>query len=386
MRHNIPSPLDHNPFCSFLNKIWAEGWLDEFSENHFLIKAMNNNLDSFKGYQQLRNNNCNIHNCNNYNTLALNFLMNFSNKLDGLNNRFGNNKIELFVKNQLSAGKEKKYNEDQFFQALSEVEVLNFFSNKPVTNCVYEPVFGNSKSNPEARFYYKFYDLVDHRDENDSSISDELIVDIEVKTPGFSKKILSEPAILPCICLSDKGFKEISSYSTTNNLKCIMPRIKNLIKFLNDSAKKFEYLNSKRHLNLVYINWTYSELPQDGYLEPYSLLYNDINGLLKNKNIGIKMGLSEDVYNKITAVITYTSSLDNLLTTDFRHLWATHCFSIIPIQNNPYLVHITNMDYKKNRTAPYVMIESYALNLTEKAIHLKQGFDIMQLSKKYAKK
>ena len=54
MRHDIPFPI-HNDYeiCHYLKNIWECGWLDEYSDEHFLIKAIENRLTTFVGYTQM---------------------------------------------------------------------------------------------------------------------------------------------------------------------------------------------------------------------------------------------------------------------------------------------------------------------------------------------
>ena len=72
-------------------------------------------------------------------------------------------------------------------------------------------------------------------------------------------------------------------------------------------------------------NWSYSDFPSNSFLEAWSLLTNDFNGLLTHREIGPKLHLSEplnpEAFSKITAIIVYTSSLDQLMFTDFRYVW-----------------------------------------------------------------
>lgn len=62
MRHDIPFPI-HNDYeiCHYLKNIWECGWLDEYSDEHFLIKAIENRLTTFVGYTQMLNNEPNLH-------------------------------------------------------------------------------------------------------------------------------------------------------------------------------------------------------------------------------------------------------------------------------------------------------------------------------------
>ena len=52
-------PSVEHDLTGFLKKIWEEGWLDEYSEEHFLIKEINNNLSDIKWASQFINNNSN---------------------------------------------------------------------------------------------------------------------------------------------------------------------------------------------------------------------------------------------------------------------------------------------------------------------------------------
>ena len=46
--------------CGFLNTAWIEGWMDEYSDNHFLIKVIENRLETFVGKEQLIENDLNM--------------------------------------------------------------------------------------------------------------------------------------------------------------------------------------------------------------------------------------------------------------------------------------------------------------------------------------
>ena len=67
-----PYPLAGIDLPGMLKKAWEEGWLDEYDENHFLIKAIYGNLDRYHGYQQYIANNLHM-----WNTTKENFQINF---------------------------------------------------------------------------------------------------------------------------------------------------------------------------------------------------------------------------------------------------------------------------------------------------------------------
>ena len=136
IRHEIPFPTHiDNEICSYLKKIWEYGWFDEYSDEHFLIKAIENRLTTFVGYTQMINNELNYHGIIKHNGIVdnnsfnSNFCMNLSIRLASLEDVFGRVHIEKFVKDQLSAGKQR-YNEDTFFEALSEISILWFYAFK----------------------------------------------------------------------------------------------------------------------------------------------------------------------------------------------------------------------------------------------------------------
>lgn len=131
MRSNTKFPIeDDMGLCDFLRNAWRDGWLDEYSADHFLIKAIENRLTTFVGKEQLIENNINLQGIINEdgsintNAFNLDFCTNFSLRMQALTEIFGNKNIKGFITNQMSAGK-KHYNEDTFFEALSEVSILS---------------------------------------------------------------------------------------------------------------------------------------------------------------------------------------------------------------------------------------------------------------------
>ena len=350
MRHETTCPLSDNFLCGFLNNIWKDGWLDCFSNDHFLIHAINDNISNYHGKKRLEENNANLFCFKSH--VGMDFSINLSNKLDHLCKVFEKEQIKKFVVDQLSAGKEH-YDEDQFFRALTEVEVLHFFSNYVYSvnkKCIYEPHIGINGKNPEARFIF----------------DNKVIVDIEVKTPGFSNNDILDKLLLPTVLINNDGRNALSKLCVNRNVKCLFPRVRKLVDFLNSAASKFERPLSSMHVNLLYINWTYSEFPSKSFLEAYSILFNDLTGLLKHKEIGLQFGVSEEAYSKISAVIVYTSSLNNLVFQDFRYLWSTKNFSIIFLNGDETLItKITQMDWHLNSTAPLVLSDFKAHSIDD---------------------
>ena len=56
-------------------------------------------------------------------------------------------------------------------------------------------------------------------------------------------------------------------------------------------------------------------------MEAWSLLTNPYNGLLNHREIGLNFGLEKEVYDRITAIIVYTESLEGLMFGDYRFVW-----------------------------------------------------------------
>lgn len=321
-------PLEGGDFpFGFLRYMWESGWLDDFSEQHFLIKVIEDRLSSFVGERQANLDNTAIYPIISKNNFTETFLMNFSVKMQGLSNAFGEKQIERFVRDQLSAGK-KNYNEEQFFRALSEISVIAYILG--LANWkekIYEPQL-NNKKNPEVR-------LITDQD---------VIIDIEVKTPGFNQNNINEKKLMPTVLLTKEGKEAIKKHCEENNMICLMPRVGKLKDFINSAAEKFELPQDDKHLNLLFINWSYSEFAPDAYQEAYSLLVNPVNGIIRNKEIGMKMGISEEAYEKISAIIVYSDSLNGLAFLDLRHIWIKQKFRMIAINPNIEYKRFTGMN------------------------------------------
>lgn len=258
-----------------------------------------------------------------------NFCINFSAKLKSMADFFGEMKIKDFIENQLAAGKEK-YDEDQFFRALSEVSILNYWRMRSNSG-EYEPRT-IEKKNPEARFHCR----------------NGVIVDVEVKTPGFAVVDQIKKYAIPTVLLDDKGL-EFGEYCKAHSLVPIMPRVHKLKEFLNSAAEKFLPVDHVSHINLLYINWSFSEYPELSYLEAYGLLVNPDNGLLVNRTIAKEIGVNDEVFSRISAVVVYNESLNGLMFGDFRYVWTRSedglpHFGIIALHNNEGLLGTTGMN------------------------------------------
>ena len=108
-------------FLKTIRGFWKQGVLDDYSDNHFLIRAIHNDVSYFKDLF-LRRNITTI----DPNIFPWHFVVNIDFKIRNFIDRFGSSEIENFFRNQFAAGK-KHYNENQFFEALSEFYILSFF-------------------------------------------------------------------------------------------------------------------------------------------------------------------------------------------------------------------------------------------------------------------
>ena len=289
---------------------WEKGIFDDYSEKHFIIRAINNDASYFKELF-LRKNIKEI----NPTSFPWNFIANLNVKTVNLMQCFGNDVIENFFRNQFAAGK-NNYNENQFFEALSEFYLLTYFANfgpAKLTEAIYEPRLVDSDKNPEARFVY----------------GNDVVLDIEIKTPNFPDRNLLENFIIPTYLLNDKGREKLSDFCNTNNINCHMPRILKIKDFINYAGEKFADISSENHINLLVINWTSTDLSETELFEPTTLLCNPKNGLFRNKDVALKLGISEEALSKISAIFFYILPERCLLFNDFRYLFATKQYKII---------------------------------------------------------
>lgn len=322
-----------------LQKAWEEGWIDEFSDDHFLIKAIEKRLDKYPKLFQVPACWLPLYPIT-PTTFQENFCINFSGKIYGLISLFGEDKIQRFFTAQLSAGK-ANYEENQFFRALSEVSVLSYWRMRAKSG-EYEPKT-NGKKNPEARMI----------------CINGVTVDIEVKTPGFKDFAGIENIVIPTVLLDDQGRKAFMEFCKSHGLNGAMPRVMKIKDFLNSAAEKFEEVDHVHHMNLLYINWTLSEFEESGYQEAFSLMAHSINGILKYKALGLSLGINEEVYDKITAVIVYTESLHGLMFGEFRYVWirghdGQPQFGIIGMHNCDGLFETTGMNPYANQLTPVI--------------------------------
>lgn len=326
MRKDIPFPREDHPMTEFLKKAWTNGWLDEYSDEHFLIRAIEDRLEDFVGKFQLTQNNlamyCPLGKNGEFDSSVFSntFCINLSMKLTGMADAFGENEVKRFITDQLSAGKQNHYNEDTFLQALSEISILSFWLSRcHWDQTVYEPRVktGENNKNPEASFVY-------HIRQPENCTPKSIKVNVEVKSPAFPHDNHDgEKILIPSVLLTEQGRSLVQEFCKDNAVTYLHPRALKLVEFINSAAEKFE-VPEENELNLLYINWSYRDYPSNSFLEAASLLSNPYNGLLNYPDIAWKLKVAPDAFHKISAIVVYTESLEGVMFTDYRHVWQHH--------------------------------------------------------------
>lgn len=325
MRHEKTFPKKEGLIMQFLHRAWCEGWLDEYSDDHFVIRALENRIDTFTAFNQFSGNTVNssgiIHSFNDFfdEGKCETFCMNLSQRLQYMSSVFGDKAIQDFVQNQLAAGK-GKYNEDSFFEALSEISVLSAIGTTlNWERALYEPHVGESNKNPEASFLCNRMDIKDSKQESFS-------VNVEVKTPRFEEIIKNQPVFIPGKLLSSEGREKLAAFCSENEITYLAPRVLKLRDYINSAASKFK-VASKETFNILFINWSFRDFPDSGFYEAWSLLTNNENGILKHAESAKEIGVNPDALSKISAIVVYTEGLEGLLFGDFKYIWQQNIHS-----------------------------------------------------------
>lgn len=351
MRHDTPFPRTNNPLLSYLKDAWENGLLDKYPDDHIIIQSIEDRLDNLDYLSQLINHNANAPYTPlksdgeiDYHLFAENFIINLSVKLGALKGKFPDKKFDSFISEQLSAStKSGVFSVDSFLQALSEIEVLCFLAGADWDEYIYENPIGSNGANPEATFVKN----IDGKD---------VRVNVEVKTPEFKKIIDTPHKILPAYLLSKEGRQKYQEMCSKMKLEFIPPRVTKLSEFLESATKKFNDYG-ENEINLLFINWTYSDIKVGGFLEAWSLLANDLNGLLNHPEIAKALPFStkitDDTFKKVSAVIVYTSSLDEMMFTDFSHVfipqpYVEHHFRMYINDTNPNSINLIKMITQMN--------------------------------------
>lgn len=329
LRSSIAFPLEDNPFADALKKAWEEGWLDTFSENHFLIRALYGELPDFRTREQMNAVSVGLYfDCD----TALIFITNLSQKVQRFIQLCGIANAKRFFEDQLSAGKDN-YSEDQFFEALHEIHVLTYFTSYGNPDVDYEPELGgeSGKKNPEYRVRNRFA-IPSSKPEKPLIPAEDYLLDIEVKSivGQVDKSIdLARPFVTPIVTIDYKKRDKLIRFCEERGFQVELPDVIHLCDFLNDAARKFQSPTQDNHFNLLFLNWTYREIPSLNYMEPLSLLDNLTNGLFKNSEIGKQFGLSADVFKNISAIFICSYPKQALAFNDIRWVFASRMCAVV---------------------------------------------------------
>lgn len=142
-----------------------------------------------------------------------------------------------------------------------------------------------------------------------------------MKSPEFPHdRHENERIIIPTVLLTDPGREKVKKFCKDKGIKYLDARVKKLKDFINSAADKFR-IPGECEFNLLYINWSYRDFPSNSFLEAWSLMTNEINGILIHPELAIEIGISPEAFEKITAIIVYTESLEGLMFGDLRYIW-----------------------------------------------------------------
>ena len=218
---------------------------------------------------------------------------------------FEDKDINNFLKGQLAAGKEE-YDQDTFFQALSEVQCINYVANMvpdcEKIECEYEPK-NNGSSNPEARIKFG---------ETEMSNS---VYDIEVKTAKFEEVPIEEGKryIKLNIPLLNNGYNHLKEMAKLCNYHVISPNYLKVKDYIISADKKFIEPSDENHVNILFINWSFISPTASGIMEPCSLLYDENVGLLKSEILHDICKINKDYLKKISAIVVYCDNYDSFI-------------------------------------------------------------------------
>lgn len=343
-RSDLKFPMENDLFVKTLKMMWEEGWFDEFSENHFLIRALNGQLPNFRTKNQMDAVSPELYfHCD----TPFNFVTNFSQRMEKFMCLCGLENTKRFV-DQLSAGK-SKYSEDQFFEALHEIHVFTYLTSFGDPKVQYEPPLGgkSGKKNPEYRIKNKFA-IPSKEPEKPLIPIENYLLDIEVKSivGQVSSGIdLSKPFIIPIVPIDCQKCSQLVTFCDELGFQVELPNITHLKSFLNDAANKFEVPTNENHFNILCLNWTYREIPVLNFMEPLSLLDNSLNGLFRYKDIGLNFGLNEEAFEKVSAIFIYSYPKQALAFNDLRWVFANNRCAVLfnPKLNEKQVLQLTHI-------------------------------------------
>lgn len=305
----------------YIDSLFDRGLFEEYSNDHFIIRAKENDIEYFGKYEFfMTEHNPMLNFGTGYSCIPQNFMINLSSKLYKFKQLYGKVKVEEFIRNQLAAGK-SNYDEDQFIRALSEIHILIYFGMyiEGTESLEYEPkLIQGIDTNPEAVI----------------KLEEGKEIAVEVKTAGFKFRsnlnIESDLYFRPNVIMKSDKLQELKKFSETNNVNFLFPNVLKLKDFINSAGSKFLDVTDAR-LNLLFINWTYNDFKNSGLNEPISLFMNSATGILCSEESCNEIGLSMDTLYKISIIIFYKDNFHTMLSGDFRYQFAYNTVFAIPI-------------------------------------------------------
>lgn len=288
--------------------LWREGCFDEYSEKHFLIRAIMKDPLLEKDVEQYRRNGF----VSEFD--PENFVQNFAIKICALMAFFSDEveKIKDFIRNQMAAGKQN-YKEKSFFDAYSEILLLYYLGAMSDENGrnFYEPsVNDESSKNPEAIFNYP----------NGKKIA------IEVKNAAFPSLPQNPKFIMPLYPMKKEKLDELDIICQKDGYCLVRPRVGKMKDFINSACEKFNKPLDDNSYNILAINWTDTNIPNLSVIEPAVYLGNKENGMMQFDTMASKISsesfvVNQDMYEKITAILVFKNSMDTLFFSDFRYMF-----------------------------------------------------------------
>ena len=82
---------------------------------------------------------------------------------------------------------------------------------------------------------------------------------------------------MPLMSLNDTGISEFERICSENGCFFQRPRISKLKSFLESAITKF-HIQDTGEYNILCINWSYTDIVVNGYIEPTMLLFNKVGG------------------------------------------------------------------------------------------------------------
>lgn len=304
-------------------ELWKEGCFDEYSEKHFLIRAIKRDSLLEKEVEHYRRNGF---------ISAFdseNFVQNFATKICALMLFFSNEveKIKDFLRNQMAAGKQN-YSEKAFFDAYSEILLLYYLGARGGEGGqnFYEPSVNDvSSKNPEAIFNYA----------NGKKIA------VEVKNAAFPSLPQNPKFIMPLYPMKKEKLDELDMICQKDGYCLVRPRVGKMKDFINSACEKFNKPLDDNSYNILAMNWTDTNIPNLSVIEPAVYLGNKENGMMQFNTMASKISsenfvINQDMYEKITAILVFKASMDTLFFTDFRYMFLQKEAVVIL---NPFLLN-----------------------------------------------